>query len=64
MSDWIRGVLVLGMLALVAWVAVSATAYNGDMMALCEKHGMVMAQEFFFGEYGCAKVIPFDEVGK
>lgn len=62
MKDFLKVVVVVGVLGFFGWLIYSAGSYNSSRMELCERHDMVMAQEYMFGPYGCAKVIPFEEV--
>lgn len=55
---------VIGLVVLLVWVFVSATNYNASATTTCDEAGLTMVQEWPMGHFGCADVIPFDEVEK
>jgi hypothetical protein len=63
-GGWVRLVLGSIVVGAIVWLLVAASTYNGGRMQLCESHNMVMAKEYPFGDYGCAKIIPFEELEK
>lgn len=59
---WTVGASILALVGVVIWVFASASSYNAWSSTTCEDAGLTWVKEYPFGGYGCAEVIPFDEV--
>lgn len=64
MKNIFKGVAVIALVAFIAWVFISAGNYNEWSASTCEDAGLTWVKEYPFGDYGCATIIPFDEVSK
>lgn len=61
-KKWSYGAALVSLLGLVALVSVSATNYNAWSEKTCSDAGLTWVKEYPFGKYGCAEIIPFDQV--
>ena len=62
-KKWSYGAALVSLLVLVVLVSVSATNYNAWSEKTCSDAGLTWVKEYPYGGYGCAEIIPFDEVG-
>jgi hypothetical protein len=44
------------------YVFIWAGVYNNSRNDLCSEHGMVPVREYPFGEYGCATLVPYEDL--
>lgn len=54
-------VLYLALFVFLFWFFGSAASYNVSRDELCKEHGLVVVHEYPFGNYGCGKVIPYED---
>lgn len=52
---------VVGFVAFVVWMIVTATSYNTSRAELCERHGLAFGSQYM-GPYGCVELHPFEEI--
>ena len=50
------------LVGIVIWITVNAITYNAWSDSTCKDAGLTWVKEYPYGDYGCAEVIPFDEV--